>query len=131
MGCLLKTLEKGFIRLDKEPKKETTKKNTKSKKTNKNKKTNSDNKTKKEKNDNNNNKNKINNEQDIDNDDITIQPNKNNNNINNINKIVKKSNKLIKNKENYFKPEQLDYYTNVYLVKHAQIEPTIKLNFKK
>ena len=42
-----------------------------------------------------------------------------------------KTNSKIKNKDNYFKPEQLDYYSNVYLLKYIHIEPTDKINFKK
>ena len=101
MGCLLKTLEKGFVRLDKDQKKE------------KNNKTKENDKIRIE--DEKNSKSK-NNEQEID----IIKPE---NNINN------KS--IIKNKDNYFKKEQLDYYMNVYLLKHIQEEPKDKLNYKR
>ena len=45
------------------------------------------------------------------------------------NTIINKS--IIKNKDNYFKKEQLDYYMNVYLLNHTQEEPKEKLNYKR
>ena len=85
MGCLLKTLEKGFVRLEKDQKKE---------------------------------KNNKNSEKEID---IIKQESSNT--------IINKS--IIKNKDNYFKKEQLDYYMNVYLLNHTQEEPKEKLNYKR
>ena len=102
MGCLLKTIEKGFVRLEKDPKK------------GKNNKTKGNDKIKIEEEKNNKNKN---NEKEID----IIKPE---NNIN-------KNNTIIKNKDNYFKKEQLDYYMNVYLLNHTQEEPKEKLNYKR
>ena len=106
MGCLLKTLEKGFIRLDKnQPKK---------KKPN-----NNQNKSK--------NKNKKNIPEKIDEiDDKEINIDKIDNNINN-----KKHNSIIKNRDNYYKPEQLDYYINIYLPNNIQINLKENLNYKK
>ena len=101
MGCLLKTLEKGFVRLEKDQKKE------------KNNKTKENNKRKIE-----DEKNNKNNEQEID---IIKQESSNT--------IINKS--IIKNKDNYFKKEQLDYYMNVYLLNHTQEEPKEKLNYKR
>ena len=101
MGCLLKTLEKGFVRLDKDQKKE------------KNNKTKGNNKRKIE-----DEKNNKNNEKEID---IIKQESSNT--------IINKS--IIKNKDNYFKKEQLDYYMNVYLLNHTQEEPKEKLNYKR
>ena len=100
MGCLLKTLEKGFVRLDKDQNKE------------KNNKTKGKNKIKIE-----DEKNNKNSEKEID----IIKPE---NNIN-------KNNTIIKNKDNYFKKEQLDYYMNVYLLNHTQEELKEKLNYKR
>ena len=85
MGCLLKTLEKGFVRLDKDQNKE---------------------------------KNNKNSEKEID---IIKQESSNT--------IINKS--IIKNKDNYFKKEQLDYYMNVYLLNHTQEELKEKLNYKR
>ena len=101
MGCLLKTLEKGFVRLEKDQKKE------------KNNKTKGNNKRKIE-----DEKNKKNSEKEID---IIKQESSNT--------IINKS--IIKNKDNYFKKEQLDYYMNVYLLNHTQEEPKEKLNYKR
>ena len=101
MGCLLKTLEKGFVRLEKDQKKE------------KNNKTKGNNKRKIE-----DEKNNKNNENEID---IIKQESSNT--------IINKS--IIKNKDNYFKKEQLDYYMNVYLLNHTQEEPKEKLNYKR
>jgi len=101
MGCLLKTLEKGFVRLEKDQKKE------------KNNKTKGNNKRKIE-----DEKNNKNNEKEID---IIKQESSNT--------IINKS--IIKNKDNYFKKEQLDYYMNVYLLNHTQEEPKEKLNYKR
>ena len=101
MGCLLKTLEKGFVRLEKDQKKE------------KNNKTKGNNKIKIE-----DEKNNKNNEKEID---IIKQESSNT--------IINKS--IIKNKDNYFKKEQLDYYMNVYLLNHTQEEPKEKLNYKR
>ena len=42
-----------------------------------------------------------------------------------------KNKSKIKNKDNYFKPEQLEYYSNNYLLKHIQAESTTQINFKK
>ena len=42
-----------------------------------------------------------------------------------------KNKSKIKNKDNYFKPDQLEYYSNNYLLKHKQVESTTKINFKK
>ena len=105
MGCLLKTLEKGFIRLDKDQ-------------TNKKKSKNNQNKDKTK------NKNKINIKEK--NDEIDIKE-INTDKINN-NKIY---NSIIKNKDNYYKPDQLDYYTNIYLANNIQINLREKLNYKK
>ena len=101
MGCLLKTLEKGFVRLEKDQKKEN------------NNKTKGNNKIKIE-----DEKNKKNSEKEID---IIKQESSNT--------IINKS--IIKNKDNYFKKEQLDYYMNVYLLNHTQEEPKEKLNYKR
>jgi hypothetical protein len=101
MGCLLKTLEKGFVRLEKDQKKE------------KNNKTKGNNKRKIE-----DEKNNKNSEKEID---IIKQESSNT--------IINKS--IIKNKDNYFKKEQLDYYMNVYLLNHTQEEPKEKLNYKR
>ena len=101
MGCLLKTLEKGFVRLDKDQKKE------------KNNKTKGNTKIKIE-----DEKNNKNSEKEID---IIKQESSNT--------IINKS--IIKNKDNYFKKEQLDYYMNVYLLNHAQEELKEKLNYKR
>jgi hypothetical protein len=101
MGCLLKTLEKGFVRLDKDQNKE------------KNNKTKGNNKIKIE-----DEKNKKNSEKEID---IIKQESSNT--------IINKS--IIKNKDNYFKKEQLDYYMNVYLLNHTQEEQKEKLNYKR
>ena len=101
MGCLLKTLEKGFVRLEKDQKKEN------------NNKTKGNNKIKIE-----DEKNNKNNEKEID---IIKQESSNT--------IINKS--IIKNKDNYFKKEQLDYYMNVYLLNHTQEEPKEKLNYKR
>ena len=101
MGCLLKTLEKGFVRLDKDQNKE------------KNNKTKGNNKIKIE-----DEKNNKNSEKEID---IIKQESSNT--------IINKS--IIKNKDNYFKKEQLDYYMNVYLLNHTQEEPKEKLNYKR
>ena len=101
MGCLLKTLEKGFVRLEKDQKKE------------KNNKTKGNNKRKIE-----DEKNNKNNEKEID---IIKQESSNT--------IINKS--IIKNKDNYFKKEQLDYYMNVYLLNHTQEEPKEKPNYKR
>ena len=101
MGCLLKTLEKGFVRLEKDQKKE------------KNNKTKAKNKIKIE-----DEKNNKNSEKEID---IIKQESSNT--------IINKS--IIKNKDNYFKKEQLDYYMNVYLLNHTQEEPKEKLNYKR
>ena len=101
MGCLLKTLEKGFVRLEKDQKKE------------KNNKTKGNNKRKIQ-----DEKNNKNNEKEID---IIKQESSNT--------IINKS--IIKNKDNYFKKEQLDYYMNVYLLNHTQEEPKEKLNYKR
>ena len=101
MGCLLKTLEKGFVRLEKDQKKE------------KNNKTKGNNKRKIE-----DEKNNKNNEKEID---IIKQESSNT--------IINKS--IIKNKDNYFKKEQLDYYMNVYLLNHIQEELKEKLNYKR
>jgi hypothetical protein len=101
MGCLLKTLEKGFVRLEKDQKKENnnkTKGNTKIKIEDE--------------------KNNKNSEKEID---IIKQESSNT--------IMNKS--IIKNKDNYFKKEQLDYYMNVYLLNHAQEELKEKLNYKR
>ena len=101
MGCLLKTLEKGFVRLEKDQKKESnnkTKGNTKIKIEDE--------------------KNNKNSEKEID---IIKQESSNT--------IINKS--IIKNKDNYFKKEQLDYYMNVYLLNHTQEEPKEKLNYKR
>lgn len=52
----------------------------------------------------------------------------------NITKNTNQNNKnksKIKNKDNYFKPEQLEYYSNNYLLKHIQAESTTQINFKK
>ena len=101
MGCLLKTLEKGFVRLEKDQKKENnnkTKGNTKIKIEDE--------------------KNNKNSEKEID---IIKQESSNT--------IINKS--IIKNKDNYFKKEQLDYYMNVYLLNHTQEEPKEKLNYKR
>ena len=101
MGCLLKTLEKGFVRLEKDQKKEN------------NNKTKGNNKIKIE-----DEKNNKNSEKEID---IIKQESSNT--------IINKS--IIKNKDNYFKKEQLDYYMNVYLLNHTQEEPKEKLNYKR
>ena len=101
MGCLLKTLEKGFVRLEKDQKKE------------KNNKTKGNNKRKIQ-----DEKNNKNNEKEID---IIKQESSNT--------IINKS--IIKNKDNYFKKEQLDYYMNVYLLNHIQEELKEKLNYKR
>ena len=101
MGCLLKTLEKGFVRLEKDQKKEN------------NNKTKGNNKIKIE-----DEKNKKNSEKEID---IIKQESSNT--------IINKS--IIKNKDNYFKKEQLDYYMNVYLLNHTQEEPKEKPNYKR
>ena len=101
MGCLLKTLEKGFVRLEKDQKKE------------KNNKTKGNNKRKIE-----DEKNNKNSEKEID---IIKQESSNT--------IINKS--IIKNKDNYFKKEQLDYYMNVYLLNHIQEELKEKLNYKR
>jgi len=100
MGCLLKTIEKGFVRLEKDPKK------------GKNNKTKGNDKIKREEE-----KNNKNSEKEID----IIKPE---NNIN-------KNNNIIKNKDNYFKKEQLEYYMNFYLINHIQEEPKEKLNYKR
>ena len=105
MGCLLKTLEKGFIRLDKDHPKKKKSKNNQNKGITKN-------------------KNKINIKEK--NDEIDIKE-INNEKINN-NKIY---NSIIKNKDNYYKPDQLDYYTNIYLANNIQINLREKLNYKK
>ena len=102
MGCLLKTLRKGFVSLDKD----TTHANENNTNNNKN------NKTKE--------KEKETSEKEID----------LNNNINDINDY-NKYNSLIKNKDKYFKKEQIDYYINIYLKQHINDEPIEKLNFKK
>lgn len=101
MGCLIKTLGKGFVHLDKDHKKG---KNDKTKEENKI-------KIEDEKGDKNNEKEK----------DIDIIESKNNND----------NNSVIKNKDNYFKPEQIKYYINVYLKNHILEEPKEKLNYKK
>ena len=101
MGCLLKTLEKGFVRLEKDQKKE------------KNNKRKGKNKIKIE-----DEKNNKNSEKEID---IIKQESSNT--------IINKS--IIKNKDNYFKKEQLDYYMNVYLLNHTQEELKEKLNYKR
>ena len=105
MGCLLKTLEKGFIRLDKDQSEKKKSKNNQNK-----------GKTK--------NKNKINIKEK--NDEIDIKE-INTDKINN-NKIY---NSIIKNKDNYYKPDQLDYYANIYLANNIQINLREKLNYKK
>jgi hypothetical protein len=110
MGCLLKTIEKKYNSL-----KKTQKEETKTEKTNEKNKDMIDNDIEEE------NQNKIINE--------------NNNNINiNINKSTNQNNKnksKIKNKDNYFTPEQLEYYSNIYLLKYMQVEPSNNINFKK
>jgi len=106
MGCLLKTLEKGFVRLDKDQKNGKKDKINKSNKS-KNK---SNNKSTKDKNDNN-----------ID---------ENEKEINIIKPHIEKNRSQIKNKDNYFKAEQIDYYTNIYLP-HLHFELKEKINFKK
>ena len=109
MGCLLKTLEKGFVRLDKDQPKEKANQNNKSNKSTSKK-----------------NNNKINIKKESDNKinekNFDIKDKSNNN---------KNNNALIKNKDNYFKPEQIDYYFNIYLKNHISEEPIEKLNFKK
>ena len=104
MGCLLKTIEKKYNSLKKTQKEET--KNEKPNEQN-----NKDNEEE--------NQNKIINENDIN---INITKNTNQNN---------KNKSKIKNKDNYFKPEQLEYYSNNYLLKHIQAESTTQINFKK
>ena len=109
MGCLLKTLEKGFVRLDKDQPKEKANQNNKSNKSTSKK-----------------NNNKINIKKESDNKinekNFDIKDKSNNN---------KNNNALIKNKDNYFKSEQIDYYINIYLKNHISEEPIEKLNFKK
>ena len=107
MGCLLKTLEKGFIRLDKNQPKKKKPNNNQNKSKNKNKKNIPE---------------KI---DEIDDKEINIDKIDNNNNIN------KKHNSIIKNRDNYYKREQLDYYINLYLPNNIQINLKENLNYKK
>ena len=109
MGCLLKTIEKKYNSLKKSQKVET--KNEKPVEQNNKEMIDNDNEEE--------NPNKIINENDIN---INITKNTNQNN---------KNKSKIKNKDNYFKPEQLEYYSNNYLLKHIQAETTTKINFKK
>ena len=113
MGCLIKTVEKKINCFKKKQEKEIT--DNKTNEQNKDIIDNDVNEIVEE------NQNKINNEIDI-----NININKNMNQIKR-----NKTNSKIKNKDNYFKPEQLDYYSNVYLLKYIHIEPTDKINFKK
>ena len=102
MGCLIKTLEKGFIRLDKEHSK---------KKNNQNNKTRNNKKVKIE-------------EKSNENTDKETDMSKPHNNIN-------ENNSGIKNQDNYFKSDQVNYYINVYLINHIQEEPKEKINYKR
>ena len=111
MGCLLKTIEKKYNSLKKTQKEET--KNEKPNEQNNKDMIDNDNENEEE------NQNKIINENDIN---INITKNTNQNN---------KNKTKIKNKDNYFKPKQLEYYSNNYLLKHIQAELTTQINLKK
>ena len=113
MGCLIKTVEKKINCFKKKQEKEIT--DNKTNEQNKDIIDNDINEIVEE------NQNKINNEIDI-----NININKNMNQIKR-----NKTNSKIKNKDNYFKPEQLEYYSNNYLLKHIQAESTTQINFKK
>ena len=111
MGCLLKTIEKKYNSFKKNQKEET--KNEIPNEQNNKDMIDNDNENEEE------NQNKVINENDIN---INITKNTNQNN---------KNKSKIKNKDNYFKPDQLEYYSNNYLLKHKQVESTTKINFKK
>lgn len=113
MGCLIKTFEKKLNCFKKKQEKEISDNKTNGQ--NKDIIDNDINEIEEE------NQNKINKENDI-----NININKNMNHIKKNN-----TNPKIKNKDNYFKPEELEYYSNVYLLKYIHIEPIEKINFKK
>ena len=113
MGCLLKTLEKGFIRLERDKTETKSEKEVNKKKS----------------------KLKPRQKSPLKKNIITIKKLKQNNNSNS-NKIIQThnniNNSMIKNKDNYFTKEQLEYYNKLYPLKiNEEEELKIDLNFKK